>query len=57
LGKNFFVLFEQKKGDFWFGVTDNYVRVKATCSKNIRNQILPVRMNKMEGAVVLGEMN
>ncbi len=49
------VLFEKGKDGLWPGLTDNYVRVKAYSSTNIRNEIIPMRMISLEGSYILGE--
>ena len=51
------VLFEHPKGDGWQnGLTDNYVRVKVKDSHDLFNQILPVRLEHIDGQVVVGEL-
>ncbi|MDE2028122.1 MAG: tRNA (N(6)-L-threonylcarbamoyladenosine(37)-C(2))-methylthiotransferase MtaB [Candidatus Omnitrophica bacterium] len=51
------VLFEQAKERGWqHGLTDNYVRVKIKGSRNLANQLLPVRLNCLDGPCVLGEL-
>ncbi len=57
LGITQFVLFEKQKEDGWFsGFTDNYVRVKVKASSDLFNQILPVRLQRIDGQAVLGEL-
>ncbi len=51
------VLFENPKGDGWQnGLTDNYVRVKVKGSRNLFNQILPVRLEHIDGQLVVGKI-
>jgi threonylcarbamoyladenosine tRNA methylthiotransferase MtaB len=51
------VLFEKPKGDGWQnGLTDNYVRVKVKGSTNLFNQILPVRLQRIDGQALEGEL-
>jgi len=51
------VLFENPKGDGWQnGLTDHYVRVKIKDSRNLFNEILPVRFKSIDGQVVVGEL-
>ncbi|MBF0522957.1 MAG: tRNA (N(6)-L-threonylcarbamoyladenosine(37)-C(2))-methylthiotransferase MtaB [Candidatus Omnitrophica bacterium] len=50
------VLFEQKKGDYWFGFTDNYVRVKVSSNLQLSNQILPVKLEKEFDQIILGKL-
>jgi len=55
LGRSCDVLFEQKKGTQWKGLTDNYIHVKVSSNKNLSNQILPVKLMKVVGQEVVGE--
>ncbi len=48
------VLFEQKKGESWTGLTDNYVRVSANCKRSLRNQIREVQCVSLENDKILG---
>lgn len=44
IGKTELVLFEQQKNGAWNGVTDTYIRVNVTSDLNLKNQLLPVRL-------------
>jgi threonylcarbamoyladenosine tRNA methylthiotransferase MtaB len=51
------VLFEHPKGDGWQnGLTDNYVRVKVKSPHDLFNQILPVRLEHIDGQTVMGDL-
>ncbi len=50
------VLFEQKKNGCWKGLTDTYIRVKIASEKNLHNQLVPVRLKKVDGLMVSGEL-
>jgi len=54
IGKTEMVLFEQKKNGLWSGLTDNYIRVKVKSELNLENQLLPVRIEKVEHQSVAG---
>lgn len=54
LGQKGLVLFEQKKGDYWVGHTDNYVKIKTINSKNLRNNILTVFFERLDGDSLVG---
>ena len=55
LGSTQMVLFEHPKDDGWQnGLTDNYVRVKVKDSRDLFNQILPVRLEHIDGQAVVG---
>ena len=57
LGSTQIVLFERPKGDGWQnGLTDNYVRIKIKYSRDLFNQTLPVRLERIDGQVVVGEL-
>ncbi|MDO8675455.1 MAG: tRNA (N(6)-L-threonylcarbamoyladenosine(37)-C(2))-methylthiotransferase MtaB [Candidatus Omnitrophota bacterium] len=49
------VLFEEQKGGFWTGLTDNYARVKVRSDTDLHNQLVPVRLEKMDGQAIYGE--
>jgi threonylcarbamoyladenosine tRNA methylthiotransferase MtaB len=51
------VLFEHSRHIGWQnGLTDNYVRVKVKDPHDLFNQILPVRLDHIDGHVVLGKL-
>jgi len=50
------VLFEEKKNGCWFGLTDNYIRVKVSSKENLRNQVFPVKLSQLDGDMVSGEV-
>jgi len=57
LGSTQFVLFEKPKGDGWQnGLTDHYVRVKIKEPMDLFNQVLPVRLERIDGQTVVGEL-
>lgn len=57
LGSTQTVLFEKSKSDGWQnGLTDNYVRVKVKGPRDLFNQILPVRLQRIDGQAVVGEL-
>ncbi len=57
LGSIQMVLFEHPKESGWQnGLTDNFVRVKVKEPRDLFNQLLPVRLLKVEGQVVVGEL-
>lgn len=47
LGQQQNVLFEQKKNNFWQGLTNNYLKVFVKSKENLANQILPVKLIKL----------
>jgi threonylcarbamoyladenosine tRNA methylthiotransferase MtaB len=47
LNKKFLVLFENKKDNYWTGLTSNYLRVYTKSKKNLANQILKVKLIKL----------
>lgn len=48
------VLFEQEKRGYWSGLTDTYVRVRVTSEIDLKNQLLPVRLERIDGQTVIG---
>ena len=50
------VLFEQKKGVYWVGHTDNYVTIKAQSSNYLRSQIVSVRITGIDAGMAKGEI-
>ena len=43
-GKKFEVLVERKKDGFWTGYTENYIPVKIGSNKNLKNQIIKIKL-------------
>lgn len=56
LGKKRKVLFEQKKNNFWQGLTDNYLKVFVESKENLKNQILPVKLKKLYKEGLIGNI-
>jgi len=56
IGKDVSVLFEQKKDDWWHGLTDTYIRVLVKSPLNLNNQILPVRLEQIEKQSMIGSL-
>ena len=53
IGKTLNVLFESKEKDYWKGHTTNYIVVKKK-GDNLENQILPVKIEKVDNLELLG---
>lgn len=56
LGETDLVLFEQMKKGRWIGMTSRYVKVGVEFDGDLGNQILPVRLDRIENGVVLGSI-
>lgn len=56
VGKTMNVLFESQRNGNWSGLTDNYIRVKVSTSRKIKNQLLPVRLTAVTGSAMTGEL-
>jgi threonylcarbamoyladenosine tRNA methylthiotransferase MtaB len=54
IGKKLEVLFEQKKNGFWTGLTDNYIRAKVESDLDLKNQLIPVKLQSIEKQVMVG---
>ncbi len=50
------VLFEDKKAGMWMGLTDNYVRVRLSSDKDLRNRVHSVRLYAADKDLVFGEI-
>lgn len=46
------VLFEEKKGAYWQGLTDNYIRVRVNSGQNLKNKILPIKLTTLHAAKI-----
>jgi len=57
LGKTMPVLWEKQSDGLWSGLTDNYIRVYTRTNKDLTNKLLPVKLSKVSGDGVWGEMN
>lgn len=47
LGKTMPVLWEKQTGGIWSGLTDNYIRVHIKSDKDLTNQLLPVKLERL----------
>ena len=56
LGATQTILIEDYKEDSWIGLTDNYVRVKVKSSHLQMNQIVPVKLQQIDGSCLIGEI-
>ena len=57
LGKELKVLVDAKTGDgLWEGHTENYLRVRFSSSKELRNQIVPVYLEAVEDGYLMGSL-
>lgn len=56
VGREATVLFEDPRGSFWPGYTDNYIRVVVRSDMNLRNQIGRVHLDRVAGDVVEGRL-
>ncbi|MCK4274644.1 MAG: MiaB/RimO family radical SAM methylthiotransferase, partial [Dehalococcoidales bacterium] len=56
LGKTMDVLWEQKSGGVWSGLTGNYIKVYARSHENLTNQLLPVKLVKLYRDGVWGDV-
>ncbi len=54
IGKTAPVLFEQEFEGYWEGFTDNYMRVKVQSKRNLKNQILAVRLTEIQDEKIRG---
>ncbi|MBF0478831.1 MAG: tRNA (N(6)-L-threonylcarbamoyladenosine(37)-C(2))-methylthiotransferase MtaB [Candidatus Omnitrophica bacterium] len=50
------VLFEQQKSGIWSGLTSQYVRVLVKSNDNLKNKIVPVHLEKIEGQNMIGRI-
>ena len=56
LGSIEYVLFEHEKNDYWLGLTDTYNRVKVQSKHKLDNSLLPVKLEEIEGDMILGRL-
>jgi len=56
LGKEYSVLFEQKKGGFWKGLTDNFLHIKTSSSGFLANQVCRVKLTKVINEEIIGKI-
>lgn len=55
IGKTVNVLFEQLKNGYWTGLTDNYIKVHVKSKSELKNQILPVKLQQLKNGALIGE--
>ncbi len=56
LGKVMPVLWEKRSDGLWSGYTDNYIKVYTKSDKDLTNKLLPVKLGKVRGDGVWGEL-
>ncbi len=56
MGQTLYVLWEQHDGEYWSGLTDNYVRVLCANDANLRNQITPTRIMALRDDYTIGDV-
>ena len=56
LGRTVKVLFEQPYDGYWEGWSNNYMRIKVPSEKNLKNEILPVKLLSVEDDKIIGEL-
>ncbi|MBN1862874.1 MAG: tRNA (N(6)-L-threonylcarbamoyladenosine(37)-C(2))-methylthiotransferase MtaB [Dehalococcoidales bacterium] len=56
LGKTLPVLFEQRSKGVWSGLAANYIKVYTKAAGDLSNKLLPVRLGKLYGDGVWGEI-
>lgn len=55
LGKELYVLFEEREGEYVKGHTTNYIMVKKKTKENLENVIQKVKIDKIEGLSLISE--
>jgi threonylcarbamoyladenosine tRNA methylthiotransferase MtaB len=56
LGRSLDVLWEHEVGGLWQGLTGNYIRVYTSADRDLTNQVLPARLNRIDGERTFGEL-
>jgi threonylcarbamoyladenosine tRNA methylthiotransferase MtaB len=57
LGRVMTVLFEQRSGGVWSGLTGNYIKVYAKSSEDLTGKLVPVKLVEVRGDGVWGELS
>ena len=56
MGTTQVILIEQQKKGVWTGLTDTYIRVKVRSDLDLRNELVAVHLQKVDGQEVLGAL-
>ena len=56
VGREMPVLFEQQKKGLWTGLTDNYLRVAVESDKDLKNEMIPVKLKAVEDELLMGDV-
>jgi threonylcarbamoyladenosine tRNA methylthiotransferase MtaB len=56
LGTTEGVLFEKFKNGYWNGVTDTYIRVRVKSELDLKNRLLPVKLEKLDKQGIVGTL-
>jgi threonylcarbamoyladenosine tRNA methylthiotransferase MtaB len=55
--KNISVLFEQKKGDYWVGSTEHFIKVKVKSDLSLKNKLMNVYLDDVINNEMIGQIN
>lgn len=56
IGKTRKILFEEQNNGYWEGFSDNYMRVIAPSKADLKNQLREVKLVRVEGQKIFGEL-
>jgi threonylcarbamoyladenosine tRNA methylthiotransferase MtaB len=56
LGQTVQVLFENRQKGHWVGFTDNYMKVQVESDDDLRNRVIPVQLDAIEGDRIVGRV-
>ena len=51
------VLFEQKKGEYWVGSTEHFIKVKVKSDVNLKNKLMNVYLDDVINNDMIGQIN
>jgi threonylcarbamoyladenosine tRNA methylthiotransferase MtaB len=56
IGKTLPILVEQSKKGNWVGVSEHYIKVRFKSELNLKNKIVPVKLQSIENDAMVGEL-
>lgn len=56
LGRESEVLFEREKDGYFHGYTSNYIKVRIKSDRDLKNKVLKIKLNEMEGNKISGSV-
>ena len=55
-GKSLPVLFEERRGEYWYGHSHNFAEVMVLCERELHGEIADVLPERVENGIIIGKI-